>query len=69
MNLQFVASTNVSAIGYDSDSMTLEVHFTNGSVYQYFDVPQSVYEEFMGSPSKGQYINLNIRNAYRYMRL
>ena len=69
MNVQPVSSTNVSGIGYDAASMTLEVHFNNGSAYQYFDVPQSVFEEFMSAPSKGQYINQFIRNFYRYMRL
>lgn len=69
MNVQPVASANVSAIGYDDASLTLEVHFTSGLMYQYFDVPRSIYDELMNAPSKGQYLNLNIRNNYRYMRL
>lgn len=69
MNVQFVASTNVSAIGYEPETMTLEVHFNNGSIYQYFDVPNQIYLDLMAAASKGQFINLHVRNSYRYMRL
>jgi len=33
--------------GYDSRSETLEVEFTNGAVYQYYNVPLTLYEAFM----------------------
>ena len=34
-----VASSNIASIGYDPDSETLEIEFTNGSIYQYFNIP------------------------------
>ena len=34
-----VSSSNIASIGYDSDSETLEIEFTNGSIYQYFNLP------------------------------
>lgn len=64
-----VASSNISSIGYDLDTETLEVEFTNGSVYQYFNVPVSLNEQLMMSPSKGQFLNLYIRNGYPYSRV
>jgi hypothetical protein len=69
MNVQQVASSTISALGYDDALSTLEVHFTSGAVYQYFDVPRQVYDDLVNSPSKGQYLNVNIKNFYRYMRL
>jgi len=69
MNVQPVASANVTAVGYDEPSLTLEVHFSSGAIYQYFDLPRSTYDDLMNAPSKGQYFNLYIRNNYRYMRL
>src|SRR5665809_51701 len=39
-----VRSRSVASAGYDERSRTLEVEFTNGSVYQYSDVPLGVYE-------------------------
>ena len=69
MNRIPVASSNVASIGYDPTTQTLEVEFNNGTIYQYFDIPQSAYEAFMNSDSKGRFLNLNIKGVYRYARL
>ena len=42
-----VSSSHIAAIGYDPTSMTLEVEFSDGAVYQYFDVPEAVHQELM----------------------
>ena len=62
-------SSNVAGIGYDHRTQTLEVEFVKGSVYQYFDVPQNIYDEFISSGSKGQYLAGNIKGNYRYARV
>lgn len=64
-----VASSNVASIGYDPGSETLEVEFTNGSIYQYFNVPHGLNEQLMTAPSKGQFLNAYIKNAYPYSRV
>ena len=64
-----VASSNISSIGYDADSETLEVEFTNGSIYQYFNVPSGLNDQLMAAPSKGQFLNVYIKNAYPYSRV
>ena len=64
-----VSSSNIESIGYDESSCTLEIEFNNGSVYQYFDVPTVVYEEFIASDSKGGYLAKNIKGRYRYSRV
>ena len=64
-----VSSSNISAIGYDSDSETLEVEFTNGSVYSYSNVPPGEYEAFMNADSQGKYLHANIKGRYPYVRL
>jgi len=69
MNRIPVDSSNIADVGYDDDTMTLEVGFRNGTVYQYFDVPQTVYQEFMGADSKGIFLNANIKNHYRYAKM
>lgn len=69
INRENVESSNLASVGYDSDSMTLEVEFNSGSVYQYFDVPEFVYEDLMGSASKGSYFHHNVRNSYSYSQL
>jgi len=69
MNRQPVTSSNIASIGYDADSQTLEIEFLNGGVYQYFDVPQYVYEELMNADSHGQYLAQNIKGVYRYSKV
>lgn len=64
-----VSSSNISAIGYDSDSEILEVEFTNGAVYSYSGVPLGEYDGFMNADSKGKYLHANIKGRYPYVKL
>ncbi len=64
-----VSSTNISSIGYDEESFSLEIEFNNGSVYQYFDVPPEVYRDLMAAGSYGQYFAKNIKGVFRYSRV
>lgn len=64
-----VTSSNVAEVGYDSPSMTLEVLFLNGTLYQYFDIPEILHQELMQSDSIGRFLNSNIKNNYRYTKL
>lgn len=64
-----VESSNIESIGYDSRSQTLEIEFLNGTIYQYFDVPERIFEELMGADSHGRYLNANIKGIYRYSKV
>ena len=64
-----IASTNIVSIGYDAANETLEVEFLNGSVYQYFNVPTQLFDQLMLSRSKGQFLNVYIKNSYPYSRV
>ncbi len=37
-----VLSSVIRSIGYDNLTMTLEIEFANGGVYEYMDVPAEV---------------------------
>ena len=69
MNRTPVTSSNVASIGYDPKSMLLEVEFKNGSIYQYFDVPENEYLNVISAESIGRYLNQNIKNNYRYCKI
>lgn len=70
MNRTNVTSSNIASIGYDADQMILEVEFVNGTIYQYFDVPESLYVGIMSADSHGKYLNEYIkRGGYRYERI
>jgi len=63
-----VDSSNVASIGYDQTTTTLEVEFNNGSIYQYFDVPEAIFQDFINAPSKGKYL-ATIKGSFRYAKV
>lgn len=64
-----VASTNIVSLGYDPQTETLEVEFSVGTIYQYYNVGQAIYDSMMAAPSKGQFLNIYIKNAYPFSRV
>ncbi len=66
---QPVQSSSLQTVGYDKKTKALEIEFKNGGVYQYFDVPESVYLALIGADSKGTYFQKNIRGRFRYQRI
>lgn len=69
MNRILVNSTTISSVGYNADTLVLEVEFINGALYKYLDVPATVYLRFMNADSKGQFYNYYIRDVYDYERV
>lgn len=70
MERKSVSSSSLASIGYGAESETLEVEFVkDGSVYEYYNVPQVVYEELMAAPSVGVYFNAEIKNSYASNRV
>jgi len=69
MNRTSVSSSNLVSVGYDPATSTLEIAFHSGDVYQYFSVPQTVYEALMAASSHGSYFSHFIRNVYSYRRV
>lgn len=66
MEKQTLESTVVRAVGY---THVLEIEFQNGRVYQYFEVPKTIYSEFLESDSKGRYFNAHIRGKFPYREI
>ena len=64
-----VESTNLSRVRHDENSNTLEIEFIGGNVYQYFDVPKSIYDELLGAGSKGKFFHQQIKGHFRYARV
>ena len=64
-----VASSNLASVGYDSATQTLEVEFLSGSVYQYYNVPENIFDLLVQAGSKGRFFHQYIRNAYPYSRI
>ena len=66
MKIIAVDSTSLRTVGYDAERQLLQIEFLNRSIYQYFEVPATVYEELMQAPSKGAYFNRSIRPRFDY---
>lgn len=69
MNRVQVSSSNIASIGYDHDGQVLEVEFLNGAVYQYYSVPEYVFDELMSASSHGSYLSKNIKGTYSYSQV
>ena len=69
MKRQPVSSSNILSVGYDPETKILEVEFRGGAVWQYSDVEENVYEEFISSSSVGKYFSANIRGSYSEQKL
>jgi hypothetical protein len=63
MDREPVSSSTVISVGYEPSSSTLEVEFRNG-IYQYYNVPESIYQEMMASDSVGKFLHSYIKPAY-----
>ncbi len=58
-----VSSSNIVSIGYSKEAMILEVEYHHG-VYQYMEVPESVYWDLMNVASKGTFMNQLIKPQF-----
>lgn len=64
-----ISSSNIASVGYDTDNSILEIEFHSGSVYEYKNVPHSVYSGLMSAQSHGSYFDREIRSVYPYIRI
>lgn len=70
MTREYVSSSNIASVGYDAMSEILEVEFNNGTVYQYCNVPERLYNGLMEADSKGRYFDAYIKKGgFRYSRV
>lgn len=70
MNREYVDSTMIASEGYDAQNSILEIEFkSTGAVWQYLNVPESLYFEFKNSASKGIFFNKNILGQYPEIRV
>lgn len=64
-----VDSSNIQAIGYSFQERVLQVDFLSGSRYRYLKVDPDVFERFINAPSKGRFLNREIKKVYEYRQV
>jgi hypothetical protein len=68
MERKQIESKAAISVGYDEPSQTLEIEFKHG-IYQYYNVPQVVFDQMLVSDSIGTFINVNIKPVFPYSRV
>ncbi len=64
--MQPIASTNITAIGYDADNLTMYIQFLDSSAYAYKGVQEHEFENLKTAPSVRFSFNRNNKNVYPY---
>ncbi len=65
-----VSSSQLTSIGYDPATLTLEVEFRKGGVYQYVGISAETHEQLMAAESIGTFFNTMIREGgFAYVRV
>lgn len=62
-----VASSNLKSVGYENG--ILEVEFHSGWVYQYLHTNEDLFKALLAAPSKGVFLDRNIKGKYPYQRI
>ncbi len=56
MRRQPVSSSRMVSVGYEDN--VLEVEFTDGAIYQYYNVSEGEYINFINSSSRGRALSI-----------
>ncbi len=64
-----VSSSNIASVGYDAGTSTLQIEFNNGTIYDYYDVPEHTYTDLIDASSVGSFFHANIRNTYSFQQV
>jgi hypothetical protein len=64
-----VRSSNLRAVDYNPLTLTLTIQFRGGRVYEYYNVPQNIFDGLLAASSKGKYHHRHIKERYRYCRI
>jgi hypothetical protein len=70
MDRDSIDSSMISSVGYDQSTGTVEVEFrSSGQVWQYYDVPEHMYNEVRAAGSFGKAFNAMIKTQFREARV
>jgi hypothetical protein len=64
-----VYSSRMDDVSYDADNATMTITFKDGKTYEYYAVPESVYDSQIAAPSPGVFFDSNVKGHYKFRRL
>ena len=62
-------SSVVNSFKYDATKQILKITYNSGAIYDYLNVPLSVYQAFQRVKSKGTYLNKKIKGKFNYEKI
>jgi len=71
IEMKEVESSNMKKLGYDEKERIFQVEFNKGEIYQYYNVPNFLYEKIKSNEvkSKGKFFIKNIRDNFKYKKI
>jgi hypothetical protein len=60
--------TTANIVDYQFKAKVLEIKFSDGSTYEYFDVPHSLYNKLLNSDIPGRFFRRNIYEVFVYRK-
>jgi len=64
----YVDSSNIEGIGYNDETQELHVWFLSSGYYIYSDVPRQIFDDFINAPSKGSFLNREVKGIYQFAK-
>ena len=64
-----VGSSHIDLVSYSEKLKVLSIKFKSGLfIYEYFDVPEQTYKDFLEAESKGKFFHKNIKNNFDFIK-
>jgi len=64
-----IKSSNLKFASYNTGSKILTVTFNNASIYEYYEIPWTIFTKFRMSESQGKFFNTKISRSYKYKKI
>ncbi len=64
-----VSSYEIASIGYDDAQQKLQIEFHNLTIFDYFEVPRDVFEQFVCADNIENYFQAHIENYFEVDRV
>jgi hypothetical protein len=64
-----VKSSQIKSVGYDAEKQILYLEFLNGTVYEYYKVPEKVHTDLLiPTMSVGKYFFAEVKGKFEYAK-
>ena len=64
----YVKSSTIKQVDYDPLFEKMIVKFSNQVVYEYYQVPRSLYDELIEAPSVGKFFARNVKGKFEFAK-